>query len=50
MRHEILDLKTGLIIGGAYIWQSVKSAEKVLLLVSKSATPTEEQTELGKLI
>ena len=40
----------GLIIGGAYIWQSVKSVEKVLISVSEWATHTEDQTELGKLI
>ena len=37
-------------IGGAYIWQSVKSAVRVLLSVSKSATLTEDPTEHGRLM
>ena len=34
-------------LGGAYIWQSVISAEKALLSELKSATHTEDPTELG---
>ena len=40
----------GLSIGGAYKWQSVKSAARALLLVLKSATPTEDLTEHGRLM
>ncbi len=36
--------------GGAYKWQNVKYVVKVWLLVLKSATHTEDQTELGKLM
>ena len=40
----------GKILGGAYKWLNAKFVVKVLLLVLKSATPTEDQTEHGKLM
>ena len=37
------------LLGGAHKWQNAKFVVKALLLVLKSATHTEDQTEHGKL-